>query len=590
MKISKKNIVIVLSCTLAVSVLVGGVMLYRSLTSKKDKYSEDEKKDILTEVLINNPDGIVKAVEENVSPRKSPVSPSDNSDDQGDTDPVDPANPVNQSPIPSPEVKESGAVDPVDYDDVIAPDTDVYNYRHTSTEVEYGSGTSLCPFQFSDIENYSSEYSEFFDHDQTFYKYENTDSGGDLDYYYMARYGKAINDYYSYRGGEFAAKLLFDPMPYYNNDYLYEEPIIPSYPESYTAEDIVLERIFDENYFGNNAEVTDVIDDDGKLYYVITVRDWMFCGEAASWKEIITVYKVDSETYAVVEKKKFIDRVRNDNRLYTETIDTTRDMVDALDVADEFEFDYEVDLRVVDYAAYEYDATTEYNKVVNHLVDDGIEITYPELDSTKIWSFSGRDFPEIVENEQYHRDRSFYRPDSHGEEDYQSVIAYYNEYPMYRSYYNNDDYNKSINIEYFDQYTADEIRSNYYEWYEGSCFVEGTDSITVNGQTKNVEFMVIYYQGGQNCTYPSSYPGSYPTSYPASYPVSYPASYPGYSESFLSIIFLAHEGGTFEISSYNDEADLMNRDYRLVIPGTPAFSDFSTTLQNFYVNDFMFWY
>jgi hypothetical protein len=505
-------------------VYISGVLLFAIICaaavwyfqeSERDRdeqiFSDEETLEILSGVIENNPQGILSEYDERAgSTLGTSVYSGDPAEDESIV-PLDPNSPTSSSPIPSPVVPEVGDVMPAE-EAIVPPDLDVYNYRHTETDYQPGPAYGQCyGTQWAPV--YSVEdYYEYFDLDRSYYKYESTNKETNrLIYYSLGKYGSDINEYYAFRGGDFAARILHDIDPGFSNEWRMD-------PVSYPGEGMpISDRV--KWYFGSDAQITDIFEVDGVLYYEVTATSLWNCygGDHST----IWIYTVRADSLAVERKRGFLDSLESLSNLISD-MTVTRDIrkVYLDEVEDDFVFEKVSEVVDVDYASYEYDADAEYARFVSHLESNGYNLVIPPLDRFDILSLYGKDLPERVENERYYLERSFYPEDGEGQDSYEQVIANRINMPLVSTGFTEDEpygwfavglYSKFNGVEDLLEKKTKYTDSWNLSWSVVSIDVGDNDIIADKISVRHEVWF--------------SSPISYPVSMPVSYPVTMPTSY-----------------------------------------------------------------
>ncbi len=418
--------------------------------------TEEEEQEILTEIIKNNPKAVItddstaKKSHLNSGPSKnssstskSTSSASNNSDSEENQPTLEDLineSPEEQPPIPTPFVSESGEIEPLQPGDVVAPDIKVYNYRYTKVVSAKGPAIDRCAYQQHTLGYYNGlntmdwpsvteVYYEYFDAERSFYKSVEQDGDGDIYNYYLGRYGKNIHEYYHYAGGEFAARNMFKPDPNFDNGASLEPSSYTdsvSVPTSYNdaaQEEVELETY---SYFGYNPVVLNIYQDGDETFILISADVYISCDENNTSVPAIRRYLVRQSDYQIVEQSTYLYEVADQNLVTSRNIQAERRKVNFDQISNEFTFgaeSYTADTEVVDidYQNYEFNAENRANQIAGYLQEQQLPVT-SMWDQRFDWEyFTGRLLPEVVPNENYRYNRSFYAAEDKGQVRYDSL-------------------------------------------------------------------------------------------------------------------------------------------------------------------------
>ncbi|MFQ5493703.1 MAG: hypothetical protein ACE5DX_06115, partial [Candidatus Dojkabacteria bacterium] len=563
---NKRNLYLVYGALIA-GVLIVLVTIVFIVTRPREDESDDqlsvqEQRDILNEVIVNNPQDILDLPDEDLQPVTPGVGGSavdPNVPGSGSFDiPADLSSPVAKAKIPVPRIYSTGETEELSPQDLVAPDINVYNYRHTTTSITPGPANGSCP-NYDITGPQIEEYFEYFDENHSFYK-AITNTRGRLTNYYLGKYGNDIDEYYTYIGGDLAARLLFDIYEDFDNTYQHNPDSNPgssypsSYPNSYPVNP-VLRNIY--KLFGDDARITDVDIVGGKTFYDVTTASYISCDahyyHCSAGQRVVNIYRIDGEDFSIVEKKRFLGEVLDENLLSTEVIEREVDKVHLNQVVDEFNFEFDVKVQTVNYSDYEYDARREAQRDINHLRDNNIELLAPESEMFQIGAIHGKDFPERVKGEDYYKKRSFYPRDSFGQKLFDEQKRAEAQEPLLSIYYAHPAEYGYVTVRTWD---SDSLASKGIDLFEDTVYYDPFRSIvkkvaselSINSRQEVVDKYVINYP-----TY------SYrPLSYPGSYPVSYPNSYGWYTYNFFDV-YAKYSSASYDhmLNNYNVNANFL---------------------------------
>jgi hypothetical protein len=320
------------------------------------------------------------------------------------------------------------------------------------------------------------------------------------------------------------------------------------------------------SYFGENAEITAIVEISGQKYYEITSYYFTDCDtvydEYTPTTKLITIYLADADTFEITKVRRYMDTIDAANLIIT--IDTTneRRKVSFTEVASDFQFPYQVPLKTVDYAAYTFVPAERMMEVTDYLKVAGVATVEPVTDNMTLYSAWGSNFPETVANEKYYLQRDYYANNAKGEARYQRVITA-NAGPIFSAYYSGENH-MSVNA-YNDQDLLTRLALAEDDTYYGDEWRIQTDNVQINMLVGDTMHEVSAYVITKWYTIPgevASYPGSYPTSYPSSYPGSEAGT-----QLILSVqqLLFSYGNYTYEIYIWSSEyVDLAQTQYRLI--------------------------
>lgn len=516
----------------------------RPVKEIKDDISPEKELEIITEIVKNNPQGIVIG---NLD-EKPQVSVSSDAKRRA-TEPIqikeEPLSPVSKSKIPAPKHYENGQVEKVTPEDNPAPDISRYNFR-TVTSVTYpGAAYNSCS-NYMPIEDNPvvAVYQEYFDNNHSYHTYTRT-YNDQLDDFSLGLYGSDIHEYYSYAGGSIYAKMVYTPDPDYTN---YIET-----PDSYTQEPVSYTV---PEYFGYNSSVVDNFVLNGRSYYVVEFSYEGYCntsGYSQPDKTFIIRMTVDSSDYAIVESAMYIDSVNSENLISREEIAREEKTI-TLDEANAiFRFTYEGSQQLIDYTAYEFDIN-EHNENIKDYLNES-DFTYvlpsdPEFDQLVVY---GRDFPSSQpEGIRYYLQREYYPETERGQKRFDLVMeSFYNSPLVVINTWNEN--NDSLTIEIFPKELTPFYLLNSLT--NGSpAYQEEVTLLTINESQTSVLKRVFEFE----------YFYSYPVSYMDSYPVSYPNSYGGFTYyAYTSNLAFSNYGYSYKITGYGKDEWIADISYKM---------------------------
>lgn len=530
------------------TVSIGGAYLLsrNSTQANPSVATEEEKEEILTEIIKNNTKGAI--TEENTTHNSIVESESGTNNDtssESSVKNIQESAPENEAPIPKPYVSSTGEAVPLDPSEVVAPDINVYNYRYTKSTVSNGPAVSNCEAQAVSENEATEIYREYFDYDRSFYKTEILNEDGDLYSYYLGKYGSSNNEYFSFIGGKFAVKYLYKISKNFDNG----SRLTPSsynsdtsYPTSYAESNESKIKIDSSVYFGNNAVVLNVYEEDGETYIIVSAGTYLYCGSDNDYASGVRIYKVRESDYQIVEQNTYLDTVSDENLLRTKVFQAEKSKVTFDQVKNEFIFGKEsyakdAGIRLLDYRNYEFNAGERARELTAWLADKNlpfIEVQNADFTLNNIW---GKRLPEAVKNQNYLYNRNYYPSDNAGFERYSDFIdesylrptlslLYYTDLPNWgREYFIVEVHRGSI-YDDRDQSNADEYENDIYTRVRKN----NDDYVLLDDRSVGVDIIrgsettlpAYLVTKGLKSLLPDSYTG------PVSYIMQEPRQYPSY--------------------------------------------------------------
>lgn len=589
----KRNAYLFTAGVVSVIAIGGGLAVYFISRGNPDTkiFSDEETQRILSEVIKNNPKGVVDIPDDSQGEYSGDTGGIQNvagirSEDKDILVAQDPDSPNTKAPIPVPEIPALGEIKPVE-EQINSPDIDVYNYRHTETTYTSGNSYSVCYGNIDLVTNNKDSYYEFFDVDRSYYKFVSSDRTSDrLNGYYLGKYGNDINHYYNYKGGEFSAKLMFTINEGFSNEYRFE---VPSYPVSYT----VAEQV--EMFFGPSAQITDVYEQNDITYYEITATYNVTCMDG--YHTIIRIYTVESDTFQITERRDFLDSLESmDNLMYAMHVTSERSKVYREDIEDKFTFDYPADTREIDYSSYVYDPDVAYQLVLDYLISGSYDLLYPSLDDFELDFLYSKNFPEKVAGEKFYLDRGYYASDDEGQEEYDLLMDARNQMAVISSVYalqpdNSGQYDNMYVKIYESDRSAEDLINEATSYTAPENLELSTSEIVIDNVSVEVRKAVVSCYA--TYPWPISYPTSYPVSYPTSYPVSYPTSYGTYYTYKFVNTYIAFEAGdqTYILSHFGVvDGFLETYEYNIISADLVEQDELSDAIRYYYQYCCGWWY
>lgn len=585
------------------SIVASIVYVSRPGDDRESVVEEAERNEILSEITRNNPK---TSIQDSFSNIVNQVPDQINSDqgliDQIQTERINNGSPSNNSPIPTPQVDSNGVVSNIIPAELAAPDLNVYNYRYTKTDVTKGAranectsvggygyggwGYSIYNFPSNPGDKYTIEDYAYFDQNRSYYRNETRLDDGELVSYNLGRYGSQENEYLEFMDGEFAVRQIFNVYENFSNDYRLNPQSygVTSYanevPTSY-GEDITLYDV----YFGPDATITDIFEEDGTEFYEIIsqynidcISDNNYLGEYS----YITVYKVNASNFEIVENSRYYNEISDENLVRRSSTINVREKLTLAEIQNEFTFDLTDEITEVNYREYEFDADERLNQLTEYYTQLDNEIIFPVGFNPDYVSIFGRDVPNAVENSRYYLERDFYSSSNFGEKRYNDIITSHNSNPKVgmRLGKVSDGYdyihifmNDSIGIEErIDNLTKNNI-------FAVSTIEEFNELVNFNNEQTEVTgiYRIDDYRPIDSFTVlGASYPGSYsdsnvPSSFaPDSLPESYENLFPGITSAYRANVSIRYDllteldGYLFQVTDRNygdNKTIIFNLDY-----------------------------
>jgi len=505
----------------------------------------EEEKMVLSEVIRNNPKGLINNSQA----------------------PVNTSNPIptgNQIPVETPTQPGIGNPNPEapQPEPPVAPNLNEYNYRKTTVTYEKGIAYESCktfqhgssgqqyPYGSLDSEGVTtSEYTEYFERYYTAAKSQIKD-GDNLFSFAINKYGRDINQSTYYLEGNYAVENSYIPYSQYDNQ---SDTQVVSYPAG-TTEDLI------RYYFGNNASITGFeTDSNGVKHYTIQSSYSSFCDQSYdAWlvsdrpvppqRTLITAYKINGNTFAIEQTKRYVDQVNDLNLLDISTTTNVRSKVTAQQIASQFEIAANVTIQKNDYSNLNqvYDNVKEFKDKIDFLADQEADLLLPdELNGLSYIYASGFTAEGYIDTLAFYKDRLFYPQSLWGD----TLFEKYNQ-----SYTNEElEYTLSFN----------QTQYNYYSVtsYKNTTLDEKLEeSLSVNVTSINVEDVNLTITG--NLVPVKKITKVFTYNYPTSYSVSYPVSYTNPNTSYFVSYMFEIDGKVYDINYYNHQ-NQMNFDTKL---------------------------
>lgn len=276
-----------------------------------------------------------------------------------------------------------------------------YNYQVTKTVLTNGPAANQCSTLKANWYNESNEavttYSyEFIEDGGSYWKNVTTDSNGNVLDFYLSKYNSNQSEYYDYKGGKFAVKTISKHAQVETDAVLFDDmPEVE--PEAITEPEQDIDELI-KMYFGEDADIVDIVNENGKEYYVLqysykTNCDSMMYPAISSDMRImpiegdttiISTNWVDSENFTYAKSYTYLNSVSDANLIGTVLSENETRQTSFSEVSSDFDFTYNVEVRefVFDNSNYFYDAQKEANKVNDFLNNANISFVVP-VDSNR---------------------------------------------------------------------------------------------------------------------------------------------------------------------------------------------------------------
>lgn len=505
----------------------------------------EEEKMVLSEVIKNNPSGVINNPGNSSTPMPSP-NPT----------PVPTPNPTPGVVNPNPETPQP--------EQPVAPNINEYNYRVTRVTNQRGPSFDACQMYYGGGYGYGpgvtekdsvSEYYEYFERYVSIYKNQIKEDNK-LSSYYLSKYGRSVNSTTYYLEGSYAVENSYKPYDQFDNQ---QDTQVVSYP-TYTADEYI------KLYFGSNASVTGVeTDSSGVKHYTIRSSYTSYCDPTydqylisdvvpPALRTIYSVYRVNGQTFSIEQIKTYIDEVKDANLIKVSTTESTRSKVTYTQVEAQFRIASNVPITKNDYShiTYNYDPLKSIRDNLTYLamINDDILLPSSTEGLTNLW-VDGYVDANYVNSTEFYQDRDFFPDSDWGDE----LYARYN---TSANYVNKTLYSISITPEYGKYYSISAYKDDQLfddiisELMKGTATSKSIEDITINVSGLPVE--------GKKISKVFTY--KFPTSYGVSYPVSYSSD--SNTNYFTNYVF-EYNGRVYGVSyySYNQQMDLDMNEYSI---------------------------
>ncbi len=276
-----------------------------------------------------------------------------------------------------------------------------------------------------------------------------TRGDGQVTSYYSNIANASSNTSYEYQGGSFAVKFnypVYSAMPLarvtdvVTESTLSEESLIVA-PDLYvddgtTSSDQPIENLSEDpatrikQLFGDNATIIGTKNEGGSDYYVVESTYEVNCleqnyrtlslssVEPTFTNTTINHYKIDPETYLVVDTAVYLDAATENNLISVSTTTSTERAVSGFDeVSSLFSFPFNVTVREI--TVPEYSPESEINKTRSMIQDMGIDVLKPTNENLILDSITLYDNEEQNNIYGYSSERDFYPAGAVGDKIYE---------------------------------------------------------------------------------------------------------------------------------------------------------------------------
>ncbi len=318
------------------------------------------------------------------------------------------------------------------------------------------------------------------------------DGSGRVYNYYLNLSNANSNTNINYAGGQYAVRMVYPAAPVLDSRSLMLDTSTTEGGVSVDSEGLVVETMpapIDDfpmpelsndpverirQLFGENAQVIGTVNENGQEFYIVESSSDLNCDETnfraltisskipEATNRMIQHYQISSVDYKVVKTTAYLDSATDDRLISSSTTSEISTPVSGFDeVASQFTFPFNVEIR--DIEVPDYSQENEINKTREYINSQNLAVLKPvgiDVTASSVYVYDSR---EVVDPYSYYQDRDFYPQGALGDKVYESATAYLfqydpNEYyedgSYYPSalgsmYYNNADYTKSFNINFY---------------------------------------------------------------------------------------------------------------------------------------------
>ncbi len=564
----KKWLVIIGTTSGVLSIFLIGLFLLSTLgfLGGKPNLTDEEKQKILSEIIKNNSSNVLG---KNGASGAQDTSLAPNAD------------------------KESMLTAPL----IARPNTQDYKYRYS--KIVYSNGPAIGQCKFFDINDagaYTSESYEYYGDGNTYdSKYITKDSDNDLTSYSLTRTNTNNSETVIYSGGSYAVRTSYtfsDLLLPENSNSATENSTAPNEPTTVqendsTSTDQVSGDLIAQ-FFGPDADVVNIITENGKDYYVVQYSYNVDCSIDAkilpytvdsigttslnstsqnqTTNKIFAQNIVDSTNFQIIRSYNYLGSVSDNNLLnsYQTTIQESNPAFE--DVSNNFKFDYNVDIKDVVYPPYTLEQQTQ--NIIDYLTGKKLTLIVSDISGSTLTSAYSYEASRIgQENADYIYDRNFYPQGAKGDKLFAPFKDSQNLYP-----------NPIVSLSYLlnQSSTYDLISINAYENNIDSSKILYTTSDTKKSDM-NINIDGVNQKG---TLYTTSYNAAVNTS-DSSTEVTPPSSGSTYSTKQLYIEF---KGIKYIISfPTRTDFDLNNLKFKTIsTTNSTQMSDLKTQINNVY--------
>jgi hypothetical protein len=375
-----------------------------------------------------------------------------------------------------------------------------YKYSYSKFEGSRGPKLDKCMYfdsTFGDAFLTTENFNYYSEADNSHYKTVVYNSDGSISSYFLTNSDDTSSVSYEYMGGKYAIKStnLYDPVTPEEMSSVKTTPTDEVVVEEDSAQKI-------KDYFGENAEVKEVVKKDGKEFYLIEALNRVNCSEPnyqilelrlegsvdetpeEDLSNVIVQQLVNSETLEVIELKNYLDKVSDDTLINTNKFTNVYSNDPFVTFQKEFTFDLGVSVKEVTHDSRNA-AEKEKTALVDYLSKSNLPIVFAsnlELSSM----YAPESSKSTVPN--YYADRDFYPTGSKGDESHRiataqsSNEAWYNQtlVDMYFSKTEGENYQSAdLHIHKTDLSAKDLVKN--YGFTNGDISEENTE-IEIDGQ------------------------------------------------------------------------------------------------------------
>lgn len=399
------------------------------------------------------------------------------------------------------------------------PEERKYNFKKTKTTYSIGAALNKCSMMVPYSGAISAE--EYFEYyttkEEMFPLYtKNIQYSGSNIYDYTLI---ADKDQWLYKGGDYAVHMKnverITPLAYMTglqeNDALPvdesslegEDKTLIAPPET-TPTDIDPKQII-KNYFGEDARVLGMVNQDGKEYYKV---QWSYMGGCGTKSEgdmsrsvssvefdqkMVVTALADATDYSIDQETLYLDSVKDGNMLYSRHTTEITETVSSFDeIRNEFSFNLTNNVRTIDASTFGYDK--EYRKaVLGYLPKNVTDVVYLSSKYT-LQSLSSSYVSFIPETQAYLIDRAFYSTQAYGQIQYNDAKGMFDlyleegrVYPQVQLSYNGTGNFSWLSISELKADVKGIAAVESLGIEKKTLSVKGTTSLTINGQSVTAE-------------------------------------------------------------------------------------------------------